>query len=388
MVAHALSPELDALIRAVYRGPLEERPFQGFLNLFRRTVDGNFATLLLRPPSEFDSGVVLNAAIVAPHVYQSYNDSYFALDPFVNLPLGKVVTLREFVPAAELVHSDYYREYLEPIDVFNIMGADLVANSGLSARLRVTRPQGQADFDSDDRRLCELLLPHLAQAIELHTRLQSSESERTLYLDAIDQLAMGVLLLDEQALVLKVNRAARQLLEGGLGLQLSDGTLQVGNRSTNKAFRELVAQMVEAHRRSEPGFVKAFRVPDIGDGPGLGQLLRTLPRSEAAESRSSPAVAIFVSDPRQRRMAPVAILAELFGFTRAEATLALLLVNGLTLDEASAELAISRNTAKSHLSALFAKTGVARQTKLIQLILKSVAPVGGVGDLDSADTAP
>jgi DNA-binding CsgD family transcriptional regulator len=52
------------------------------------------------------------------------------------------------------------------------------------------------------------------------------------------------------------------------------------------------------------------------------------------------------------------------------------LANGASLDEAAAKLHVSRNTAKSHLSSLFSKTGVARETRLVQLILQSVAPMG------------
>ncbi|MFK0573079.1 helix-turn-helix transcriptional regulator [Endozoicomonas sp.] len=50
--------------------------------------------------------------------------------------------------------------------------------------------------------------------------------------------------------------------------------------------------------------------------------------------------------------------------------------NGLTLDEASETLFISRNTARVHLRSIFSKTGVTRQTMLVRLILKSVAPLG------------
>ena len=74
--------------------------------------------------------------------------------------------------------------------------------------------------------------------------------------------------------------------------------------------------------------------------------------------------------------ARIEILGQLFEFTPAEAALALLLANGLTLDEAAEELGVTRNTAKSHLSSVFSKTGVTRQPKLVQLILKSVAPMG------------
>ena len=50
-----------------------------------------------------------------------------------------------------------------------------------------------------------------------------------------------------------------------------------------------------------------------------------------------------------------------------------LLADGLSLDEASEALGMSRNTARTHLRSIFSKTGVSRQTLLVRLILKSVA---------------
>ncbi|HAN29008.1 MAG TPA: helix-turn-helix transcriptional regulator, partial [Haliea salexigens] len=109
-------------------------------------------------------------------------------------------------------------------------------------------------------------------------------------------------------------------------------------------------------------------------GPGI--LMRPLPLLAAPDGSRNPSVAIFVSDPEYQREAPVDVLMTLFGLTRAEATLSLLLAGGATLDEACRQQHISRNTGKSHLSAIFSKTGVTRQTRLVQLILSSVAPMG------------
>jgi DNA-binding CsgD family transcriptional regulator len=105
---------------------------------------------------------------------------------------------------------------------------------------------------------------------------------------------------------------------------------------------------------------------------------------DSARDLSQPSVVIFISDPQQKRSAPAAVLADLFGFTRAESGLALLLANGLSLDQASNELGVSRNTAKSHLSAIFSKTGLTRQAKLVELILKSVAPLVASETLESS----
>ena len=56
--------------------------------------------------------------------------------------------------------------------------------------------------------------------------------------------------------------------------------------------------------------------------------------------------------------------------------LALALANGQTLQEAAVTLGISLNTARAHLRAIFAETGIDRQTKLVHAILRSVAALG------------
>jgi DNA-binding CsgD family transcriptional regulator len=54
----------------------------------------------------------------------------------------------------------------------------------------------------------------------------------------------------------------------------------------------------------------------------------------------------------------------------------MLLVNGLSLEEAAVELGIRHNTGRAHLRAIFSKTDVTRQTELIRLLLNSVATMG------------
>jgi DNA-binding CsgD family transcriptional regulator len=131
-----------------------------------------------------------------------------------------------------------------------------------------------------------------------------------------------------------------------------------------------------AHMRGEPTFIKALGLSNTGESPGFGMLLRPLPLVAAPDGSRNPSVAIFISDPTLIRKTPAGVLMELFSFTRAEANLALQLASGLTLVEACEHLNISRNTGKSHLSSIFSKTGVARQTQLLQLILGSVASMG------------
>jgi DNA-binding CsgD family transcriptional regulator len=168
---------------------------------------------------------------------------------------------------------------------------------------------------------------------------------------------------------------ARELLARNDGLRLVDGTLRLNERAATQTLQEIIAQVLANQRGGGPSLPRALRVTRPSGAADLGLVVRAVPRNQWSEGKSVPSVAIFVSDPDQQSEAPQAVITQLFGFTPTEATLALLLVNGLTLDEASAELGVSRNTARTHLRSVFAKTGVSRQTLLVRLILKSVAPL-------------
>jgi DNA-binding CsgD family transcriptional regulator len=64
------------------------------------------------------------------------------------------------------------------------------------------------------------------------------------------------------------------------------------------------------------------------------------------------------------------------GITNKETQLAMCLANGRSLQESAADIGITLNTARAHLRAIFAKTGIDGQTQLVRVILRSVAALG------------
>ena len=68
-------------------------------------------------------------------------------------------------------------------------------------------------------------------------------------------------------------------------------------------------------------------------------------------------------------------LKPLYRLTTAEANLAVQLMAGCTEEEAAQRLNVTRNTARCQIRAVFAKTGVTRQTELLRVLLSGVAPL-------------
>jgi DNA-binding CsgD family transcriptional regulator len=383
-----VAPNFDQLINQVYQGPLEEKPWQSFLPLLRQAMDAQVVSLILRPPTAGDKGVILscrrgvnndvNEQLADQDDWEAthYREQFFALDPFVDLPPGKVVTQQELVPDEDLLQSAYYRDYLQPIGIFHILGADTVEPDGLLARLRIARRREELPFDNKHKALCEKLLPHLRRAIQIHARLSRTESERDVYAGAVNQFSVATMILDERGRVLTTNSIAARLLEQQDGIFLSDEHLQITERQKNNQLQELVNFAITAQRSGSTGIARALRVSRPSGQSELGLVIRAVPVSEWGEGQSSPCIAIFISDPDQQESASQQLLGELFDLTPAEANLAVKLARGLSLAQLSEQQNISQHTARAQLKSVFSKTGATRQAELVRLILKSVAILG------------
>lgn len=386
----ATDPQYDRLIGLVYAGALETQPWQSALPTLREAFDAQVVSLVLRPPSDGDQGVILNCvrpeenpaadnvSLADPNDWEvtAYREQFFSLDPFVNLPLDKVIALADLLPDEALVESDYYQHYLQPIGLFRILGVDTAEPGGMLARLRISRRRSEPRFSARDRALLALITPHLRCAIQIYAKLNRMTAERDVYAGAVDQLSVATIILDEQGRVLNTNDLAATLLEQGDALQLRNQHLHIEGRDINRELQDGLAAIISAQQHGETSMVRALRVPRPGGRADLGLVIRPVPAKQWSEGQSSPCAAIFISDPDLRESTSQQILGELFELTPAESNLAILLARGLSLAQSSQAQSISQHTARAQLKSIFSKTGVTRQAELVRLVLKSVASLG------------
>lgn len=370
----------STLLGALYEGPLEEAPWQSFLARVRACLGADLVTLLLRPPSLEEQSVML-ADGGSLSAIRSYNEGQFVLDPFVNLPAGEVVCLHEHLSTDNLLESEFYRVVMEPQGWYDFVGIDIRRAGELDVRFRAGRHVGAPAFGEQEKRLLRALLPHLERSLRLHARMSRSEGERAVYAGAVEQLQVATIILDEQGVMLSCNVAAQALLERGDYLALKDGRPALATRALQAEFDELLgAVRRDRGTGGEAQSVHAMRLPAAEGEQFLGLVVRSVAPAGAVSGRGTPSVALFISDPAHSAEPRGQVISRLFNLTRAEASLALHLAGGLSLDEAAAALGVSRNTARAHLRSVFAKTGVSRQAGLVRLILSSVATLGGAGE--------
>lgn len=368
-----IDAKFDRLLASVYQGPMEDEPWQGFLSELSQIMQAVSVTLVLNPPSEQGRGVLRVVGGSTVEGLENYQERLFAMDPFLSLKPGEVKSLMELVSVDDWLRSELYLMCMKPCGLYDTLGVDIRVPGEMNAGLRVARSESAPVFDQRDRDLIHALMPHLERALRLHVRLNIIESERDLYAGAVESLSLATIILDENGRLLSCNKMAKNLVSREPEVKIEDGYLILGDQATTKKLQGLINRILDHRDKNEAAVVEAMRVHRDGDFADLGVIVRPVPLTEWSEGQSVPTVAIFISDPEYGAEAPVNIIIQLFGFTPTEAQLSLLLADGLSLDEASEALGMSRNTARTHLRSIFSKTGVSRQTLLVRLILKSVA---------------
>lgn len=364
------------LLELVYQGPLETIPCSSAMLQLRGWLQANEAVLILRPPGNNAMALIMREGDQESHLYNYIYTQFpiLSLDPFVGLPPDRAVTLDEIVDPEQYVRGEFFRQYVEPRNVRFVLGADIHGEDGREFRLRFTRPPEAEDFSPSDKALVDALIPHFRGALNLHTRLGQMETEMTLYANVMSSMLVGSVILDGSGALLRANSIAQAILAERDGLSIGIGGLSAEYRGEHKELQRLIRQTLEL----PPGklaVAEAISITRPSGRASLSLLIRPIPLSECSDGPNRPTVAVFIRDPERNLSPSLELVQRLFHFTTAEAKLALLLADGLSLDEAAEEMAIRKNTARAHLRAIFSKTGVKRQITLVRLLLTSVASI-------------
>jgi DNA-binding CsgD family transcriptional regulator/PAS domain-containing protein len=368
-----IKPIFEELLESIYEGPFEDAPWRSFLEVIQRSLEAETAGIILWRPGG-DRGVVLAETVGREWIAMSgdaFFETYLALDPFVDLPPGRPITFDELVPdEAELLASELHAQYMRPMGIRYALGVDVKGPTGLELRLRAARSPTSRDFSDDEKSACARLVPHLERSLEIFAKIRRMEARRALYEGVMDQIATGMMLLDEGGNVLQMNRAAQKIIDDG-GLSIIDGKLHIEDEDAAVELRRLIHEAGASEERRKPSVMAALRVQNGAGAPSLSLLVRPLPAGAGGDA-GSPIATVFLSRPEERHSIPPEIIQQLFGLTKTESSVTSLLAQGIGVEEIASRLGVSVYTVRTHIRSVFKKTGVSKQTELIRRVLKSL----------------
>lgn len=186
---------------------------------------------------------------------------------------------------------------------------------------------------------------------------------------ALDLLRMSVILTDSRAQILYANRDARTLLSEQRHIRICMGKLSAVNTKCALQLRQAIRRSTESKESSAQPLGVAVPLIDTDDRSIAAWVL---PMRQNAARLDLHQAAIFVRSTTD--ILSEEVFASTFRATAAELRVLKLLLKGLSTDEVATALRLSRNTVRTHLKALFAKTRTTRQAQLLQLATSFIAP--------------
>ena len=361
------------LLQEIYDAALDTSRWESCLNTISGVLRANNASLIARHGSADGLGTVVTGAGKSRHSHGA--NPYYMSSPFIGLQLNQVVSIGDFLSDADWRASQYYNQWCKPHQVYHMMAVDFMTEGRGIYGLRFTRPENEEPFSLTDKRLCQMLTPHLRRALALSQGINQGKQIGQLYSQAMTQLMVGTIILDHKANVLQANANAQRILDAGDGLRVMNQQLVATASADNKKLQRLI-QDVLTMPSDKPGVIEALSLARGSGKSPWGLVVRAVPDGAWIDGKGVPAVAVFVRDPDGNAHPPARLAQQLFALTPAETALATQLANGLSLEESAVALGIRHNTARAHLRSIFSKTGARRQTELVRMFLNSVMPLG------------
>jgi DNA-binding CsgD family transcriptional regulator/PAS domain-containing protein len=363
--------QVNRLVGRIYEAALSPAQWSGVLGELRGALNGA-AFQLYTIDSETRDVVQQWDYGLTRRFTDEYHAYYSKLsernDLLLRNPGLSVIYDRMFFNETEMDRSEMYRWRAGFGFRYFIGGQLLRTDSTLSmAALQRSRRQGHATRLEIEA--FGAFRPHLGRALRIQGRLAALEQESSSVWEAIEDASFGIVVLTGDRRIWRCNREAERIMAEGGEIDGRGGKLVARRPIDNSALQRLIAGAIEtAHGRGGDGGGSMALAKHTGPRP-YAVLVAPVHERASPLSLAAPAVLVLLTDPDHAPETPAQLLRRVYGLTRKEAQLALALAGGANLADAAERLRIAEGTARRHLAAIFARTGIHRQAELVRLIL-------------------
>lgn len=303
----------------------------------------------------------------ADDLRRSYNTRYRRIDPFATIlahgPAGLITTCEELVEPAVLRGHRFFTDWMLPHRLGN--GMLTVLTDGDRAAWLGVYPDRHRDLDhARAAATMRLLLPHLRHALTVQARLAEARAARGEITAVLDRYRHGVVIVSGGRMIRYTNPAAAAILAAGDGLAVGRrGHLESSDSLAAPRLRSLITAAVRPAGRRAGGRVLVPRC-----GKATHYALSVLPLEPACARGGERTAMVVIVDPEREVRGGREALRQLYGLTGAEARVAAVALRGKGLPAIAEDLAVSVNTARTHLQHVFDKSGTHRQAELVRLL--------------------
>ncbi len=288
---------------------------------------------------------------------------------------GGVWTSQQILDDEEALGSEYYLKWLKPQGLMHQIFGVLDRRENAVVYLVLARAEGDDAFAKDDVARLAAVLPAFASVFRLEHLVRNLTARAADTWTMLDNLAPGIVLVDERGRVMGMNRTAIEISQKADGLTVENGHLSCTLPGEQARFRRTVDELLAADPSRPAANTKAVTVSRTDSAVPLQLILTRLSKRATINGSQRQLLGVFVSDPERFSAPSDEWIKDLYGLTRVESEIALLICQGHSPDEIATRICVSVHTVRAYLKQIFLKMGVNRQAAMVRRL------VGGPGQL-------
>lgn len=373
------SRDLLEFVERIYDTALDPLAWDRLLPDLERAMRANASALFMQTPGAGDYRFLFAHGFCDSYLenYENVSDR----NPWLEVPglmrPGRILTdscLDDIYRRRDqFVQGPFYYDWCRLQDFRHVVGGSLLSHGKYLLNFTFMRSRDQGPFSPTDIARHAFIARHLSKAVGIQQRIEAIRDEAAASNALLDRLALGVMFIGRNGSLCACNRAAEDILRQADGLGLAAGVVHAMLPREDAALKALVRGVTSPHHHHA-------EIPDlvIVSRPSgkMAYSVTGFPVPASALSGITPARCegiLLVSDPERGSCLSGRHLKARFGFTDAEARLAIALEEHSSLPVAARVTGTAYETARWHLKAMYQKAGVNSQPALIRLLLTDLA---------------
>ncbi|MER8410469.1 helix-turn-helix transcriptional regulator [Mesorhizobium sp. M0618] len=370
MVERLSSEVLSSIIGDIYDCVLNPEGWAGVMIRITEAVDAAYTTVALASTAGNHGRFAAQSPwdpVQMRVLQEDYDfDAIPGLKAAVVGDIDTPVATLSHMSEAELQQTPFFQNWAKPQGLREACITKFVHTPDRIGLMGCTTRADRGIISAEEQRFLALLSPHLRRASLIGDLLDQARVTADLYRQALDHLAVPVVLTGANGAILHANGAAERMFSLQGPIFSRNGLLQVQNSAVARALLDAIASAASADASlGSRGIGLPISAP--GQPPAVAYILPLTEGTARAAFRPACA-AVFISTTTSSSPLPEAVLATLFDLTPAEARVLLRIGSGLSASKSALALGVGENTLKTHLNRIFAKTGTRRQADLVKLV--------------------
>lgn len=359
----------SAIISCIYDAALDPRLWPEAMRRVCEFAGGASAVMFWHDIADSGSDAV-HAYNSDPHWTRLYNETYAPLNPIFPAAtfqrVGSVMAGTDYVPAAEMRETRFYREWLAPQGLTDALGVALEREATRAVFLTI-QWHGR-EIDGEARERLGLLVPHLLKAVAIGRLFLRQQSREAALTDTLDHVEAGVFLVGGGGRIVLANARGQEMLADATLVAERGGALRAVAAEADRALLDSLRALQDRDAR---GAARRVAI-QLSDDPERNWTASVLPLTDGNRRKAGSAyeavAAIFVRGSSLADKTPLETLMQLYRLTAGEIRVVAAVLRTDRLDDIAAALGISRATVKTHLNRVYRKCGVTGQGGLIRLV--------------------